>query len=106
MKKALLCCVLFALTSLLGAGVTAAADLNAAAPAPAVTAPPLCAAQEQTAAPATIELLAPKPQPAAICPLIGCVDDDFCRRDRDCVARPGGVCNLFCPTRGCCGYPA
>jgi hypothetical protein len=47
---------------------------------------------------------APAPAEAAICPLIGCVDDDYCRRDRDCDARPGGVCNLFCPTRGCCGY--
>ncbi|HEX6901342.1 MAG TPA: hypothetical protein VF789_16575 [Thermoanaerobaculia bacterium] len=48
----------------------------------------------------------PTPAEAAICPLIGCVDDNYCRRDRDCTARPGGVCNLFCPTRGCCSYPA
>lgn len=48
----------------------------------------------------------PMPAEAAICPLIGCVDDQYCRRDRDCTARPGGVCNLFCPTRGCCSYPA
>lgn len=81
MKKALLCCVLLALTSML-------------------------AAQGQATAPTAIELIAPKPQPAAICPLIGCADGDFCRRDRDCTAAPGGVCNLFCPTRGCCSYPA
>jgi hypothetical protein len=49
------------------------------------------------------------PQPAAeaaICPEIGCVNDQYCRRDRDCTAAPGGVCNLFCATRGCCSYPA
>jgi len=54
---------------------------------------------------AEIDLFTPKPQPAAICPEIGCVNDQYCRRDRDCTAAPGGVCNLFCPTRGCCAYP-
>lgn len=41
-----------------------------------------------------------------ICPLIGCANDEYCRRDRDCNTAPNGVCNLFCPTRGCCSYPA
>jgi hypothetical protein len=52
-----------------------------------------------------LELFTPAPQPAAICPLIGCVNDQYCRRDRDCTAAPGGVCHLFCPTLGCCSYP-
>ncbi|HYO14746.1 MAG TPA: hypothetical protein VE685_16255 [Thermoanaerobaculia bacterium] len=52
-------------------------------------------------------LIAPQPAvEAAICPEIGCVNDQYCRRDRDCTAAPGGVCNLFCATRGCCSYPA
>lgn len=51
--------------------------------------------------------LAPQPTvEAAICPEIGCVNDQYCRRDRDCTAAPGGVCRLFCATRGCCSYPA
>ncbi|HEV8581097.1 MAG TPA: hypothetical protein VGX68_18680 [Thermoanaerobaculia bacterium] len=53
-----------------------------------------------------LELFTPAPQPAAICPRIGCVNEEYCRRDRDCTARPGGVCNLFCPTLGCCSYPS
>ena len=48
----------------------------------------------------------PRTVEAAICPEIGCVNDEYCRRDRDCATRPGGVCNLFCATRGCCSYPA
>lgn len=48
----------------------------------------------------------PQPAEAAICPEIGCVNEEYCRRDRDCTTRPGGVCNLFCPTKGCCSYPA
>ena len=46
----------------------------------------------------------PKPAEAAICPLIGCVDDQYCRRDSDCTAAPNGTCNLFCATKGCCRY--
>jgi hypothetical protein len=46
----------------------------------------------------------PKAAEAAICPLIGCVDDQYCRRNSDCTAGTNGVCNLFCPTRGCCRY--
>ena len=34
-----------------------------------------------------------------------CVNDEYCRRDRDCTTAAGGVCNLFCPTKGCCSYP-
>lgn len=37
--------------------------------------------------------------------MIGCVDDDNCRRDSDCTARAGGRCNLICPNNGCCAYP-
>lgn len=54
---------------------------------------------------AAADWFAPAPEPAAICPLIGCANDEYCRRDRDCATAPGGVCNLFCPTRGCCSYP-
>lgn len=54
---------------------------------------------------AAADRFAPVPRPAAICPLIGCVNDEYCRRDRDCTTAPGGVCNLFCPTKGCCSYP-
>ena len=54
---------------------------------------------------AAADLSTPAPQAAAICPLIGCVNDEYCRRDRDCTTAPGGVCNLFCPTKGCCSYP-
>jgi hypothetical protein len=105
MKKALLYSLPLVLAWFLGAGMAAAVDLNVAVPTPAVTAPPVCATQGQ-AAEAAVELFAPQPKTAAICPLIGCVDDDSCRRDRDCTAAPGGVCNLFCPTRGCCAYPS
>lgn len=48
----------------------------------------------------------PKAVEAAICPEIGCANGEYCRRDRDCATRPGGVCNLFCATQGCCSYPA
>lgn len=105
MKKALLYSVPLVLAWMLGAGTATAANPTAPVPQPALVTPPVCAAQEQPTEPA-VELLVPQPQPAALCPLIGCVDDDFCRRDRDCTARPGGVCNLFCPTRGCCSYPS
>jgi len=105
MKKALLHSIPLILAWMLCAGLAAAGDLNGAPPTPTVTAPPVCAAQEPAAEPA-VELFAPQPQPAAICPLLGCANDEFCRRDRDCVAAPGGVCNLFCPTRGCCSYPS
>lgn len=46
-----------------------------------------------------------RPESRAICPLIGCVNDQYCRRDRDCTTAPGGVCHLFCATQGCCSYP-
>jgi hypothetical protein len=104
MKKALLCCVPLVLAWFLCTGMAAAGDLTAAVPTPAVATPPVCEVQIQAAQPA-VELFAPQPQPAAICPLLGCVNDDYCRRDRDCTAAPGGVCNLFCPTQGCCAYP-
>ena len=101
MKKTLLGSVLLILGLVLGAGMAAAGDLPVAAP--------VCAAEISAPAPAPApavnDVLAPAPQPAAICPLIGCVNDQYCRRDRDCTAAPGGVCNLFCPTQGCCSYP-
>jgi hypothetical protein len=103
MKKTLLGSFLLILGLVLGAGMAAAGDLPVAAP--------VCAAEisapvpAPTPAPAVNDLLAPAPQPAAICPLIGCVNDEYCRRDRDCTTAPGGVCNLFCPTQGCCSYP-
>jgi hypothetical protein len=105
MKKALLHSIPLILAWMLCAGLALAADSNAAVPAPAVKPAPVCAAQE-TAPEPVVQLFVPQPQPAAICPLIGCANDEFCRRDRDCVAAPGGVCNLFCPTRGCCSYPS
>ncbi|HEX7184811.1 MAG TPA: hypothetical protein VF756_23495 [Thermoanaerobaculia bacterium] len=48
--------------------------------------------------------LAPAPALSAPICLVGCVDDDYCRRDSDCTARPGGRCNLICPRNGCCAY--
>ena len=100
MNKALLCSVLLLFGLVLGAGIAAAGDLPVAAP--------VCEARVATPAPlapAVADLFAPAPQSAAICPLIGCVNDEYCRRDRDCTTAPGGVCNLFCPTKGCCSYP-
>ncbi|HEX9944497.1 MAG TPA: hypothetical protein VGG03_21000 [Thermoanaerobaculia bacterium] len=109
MKKALRCFIPLVLGLLLGAGMAAAGDLSSIVPQPAVAAPvceaPVPAVADASQAPAAADLFAPEPQPAAICPLIGCVNDEYCRRDRDCTTRPGGVCNLFCPTRGCCSYP-
>jgi hypothetical protein len=101
MKKALRYSVPLVLGLLLGAGMAVAADLAPQSPQPTVAAAPAC----ETQAPAIADLFTPEPQPEAICPLIGCVNDEYCRRDRDCTAAPGGVCNLFCPTRGCCSYP-
>jgi hypothetical protein len=107
MKKTLLCSGLLLLGLMLGAGMAVAA------PVPGVPEAPLCAVQAPSPLPAvvavqapTVDLFLPASQPAAICPLIGCVNDQYCRRDRDCTAAPGGVCNLFCPTQGCCSYPA
>jgi hypothetical protein len=28
-----------------------------------------------------------------------------CSRDSQCMAAPGGTCNLACPKVGCCVYP-
>ncbi len=102
MKKTLVSSVLLILGLVLSVGMVAARDLPATAP--------VCVAELSASAsgpaPAVTHLLAPAPQPAAICPLIGCGNDEYCRRDRDCTTAPGGVCNLFCPTRGCCSYPA
>lgn len=82
-------------------------------PQPAVAADLLCEMQapalakaEAVQAPTPLDLFTPESQQAAICPLIGCVNDQYCRRDRDCTTAPGGTCNLFCPTRGCCAYPS
>ena len=101
MKKTLLCSILLTFGLVLGAGMAAAGDLPVAAP--------VCEAEivvpAAAPAPAVASLFAPEPQTEAICPLIGCVNDQYCRRDRDCTTAPGGVCNLFCPTQGCCSYP-
>ena len=109
MKKTLRYFVPLILGWLLGIGTAIAEDSKLAspsAPQPAVAAA-ACETLSPAATPAMeIDLFAAEPQPAAICPLIGCVDGQSCRRDRDCTAAPGGVCNLFCPTRGCCAYPS
>jgi hypothetical protein len=109
MKKALRCSVPLLLALVLGTGMAIAGDL-----APAVAAAPVCAtsspapvpAVATAEAPAALALFTPEAQTAAICPLIGCANDEYCRRDRDCTTAAGGVCNLFCPTKGCCSYPA
>jgi hypothetical protein len=101
MKKALRYSLPLVLGLMLGAGMAAAGDLAPQAPQPAVAVAPACEAQ----APTVDDLFTPEPQVVAICPEIGCVNDQYCRRDRDCTTAPGGVCNLFCPTRGCCSYP-
>ena len=109
-RKALLCFALLVFA-------TAAAFAGSPAPSlpqtpqPALAAPaceaqaPALAVAETSPAPAPLDLFTPEPEKAAICPLIGCVNDQYCRRDRDCTTAPGGTCNLFCPTRGCCAYP-
>lgn len=101
----------------LGAAVAGSAPVGAGSPVnveaqcPALAAVPAVAmvAPDTAVAPALGELapdlFTPAPSLAAICPLIGCADDVYCRRDRDCTAAPGGTCRLFCPTRGCCAYP-
>jgi hypothetical protein len=116
MKQTLRIFVPMILGCVLGAGMAIAADAKLAsppAPRPAVVAPavgetPVAVPGLTAVATPAVEigLFTPVPQPAAICPLIGCVNDDYCRRDRDCTAAPGGVCNLFCPTLGCCSYPS
>ena len=107
MKKTLLGSVLLLLGLMIGAGMAVAA------PVPGMPGAPHCAVEAPSPVPAVaavqapaVDLFPPAPQPAAICPLIGCANDQYCRRDRDCTAAPGGVCNLFCPTQGCCSYPA
>lgn len=101
--------VFLTLGLLLATGLAFAAD-----PAPALPQAPVCdaqapaptfAVQNAAQAPAALDLFTPEALPAAICPKIGCVNDQYCRRNSDCTAAPGGVCNLFCPTQGCCAYP-
>lgn len=104
MKTALRTFVLLVFALALGTGMAVAGDLALVTPqAPVLMT--LVSAAEAPAPLALEELFAPKPQAAAICPRIGCVNDQYCRRDRDCTTAPGGVCNLFCPTQGCCAYP-
>jgi hypothetical protein len=102
MKKTLLGSILLVLALVLGAGLAAA---QTPAPACQAAAPSLEAIQAPAAVPVPAGLFAPQAEEKAICPLIGCVNDEYCRRDRDCSRLPGGVCNLFCPTQGCCSYP-
>ncbi|HKV10626.1 MAG TPA: hypothetical protein VJ725_20965 [Thermoanaerobaculia bacterium] len=101
MKKTLRNSVLMVLGLALCAGAAVAGDL---APAPAQTPAPAMTSAVQ--APLELELFTPAPQAIAICPKIGCVNEEYCRRDRDCTTAPGGFCNLFCPTQGCCSYPS
>ena len=97
--KTLRCIVLLVFGLVLATNAFAGDLAQAALPAP------VCDAQSSAPAPAAADLFTPEPQPLAICPEIGCVNDQYCRRDRDCTAAPGGVCHLFCPTQGCCAYP-
>jgi hypothetical protein len=94
---------LLVLGLVLATGLAWAEDLAPAAlPAPVCDAP-LFAVADAAQAPQVVGLFTPEPQPT-VCPLIGCVNDEYCRRDRDCTSAPNGVCNLFCPTKGCCSY--
>jgi hypothetical protein len=117
-KKVLLGLAPLLLGLLLSAGAAVAGDPVASvplAPQSAVAAPacltqqaPALAVAGEAQAPAALDLFLPEALQAAPspCPLIGCLDDNgYCRRDSDCNAAPGGVCNLFCPRQGCCGYP-
>lgn len=51
----------------------------------------------------SLELFVPKEAQAGPCPRIGC-PSGFCKQDADCTAAPGGTCNHFCPSMGCCVY--
>ena len=116
-RETLRCSALLLLGLMLSTGLAVAGELAPVAPQASqpTLAAPACEAQspvqepglaDAAQAPVELDLFTPKPQPAAICPLIGCVNDQYCRRDRDCTTAPGGVCRLFCPTQGCCVYPA
>jgi hypothetical protein len=109
MKNTLRPVVLMVLALVLGAIAASALDLTpvckAPAPAAATAQPAPVPAVAQSAQPPAVGLFTPDPRPAAICPLIGCVNDEYCSRDRDCTTAPGGTCNLFCPHQGCCVYP-
>ena len=102
MKKALRDSVLVILGLVLCTGMAVAGDLAPVTP----QASALVMTPAVQTSPELFDLFAPTPQAVAICPEIGCVNDQYCRRDRDCTAAPGGVCNLFCPTQGCCTYPS
>lgn len=107
MKKALLGFTPFILALAL-AGAAVAAEVAPAVPetqACRQTAAPLPLAGAAEA-PAALELFTPEPLLAGPCPRIGCGGSTMCKQDQDCTAFPGGVCNKFCPSMGCCGYPA
>jgi hypothetical protein len=114
MKKTLRPVVLIVLALVLGAVAASALSLAPVCKAPAVPLTPATAvataqpapvpAVAATAQPA-VDLFMPAPKAAAICPQIGCVNNEYCSRDRDCTTAPGGTCNLFCPKQGCCVYP-
>jgi hypothetical protein len=53
--------------------------------------------------PAISDLFVSKPLEAGPCPRIGC-PSGFCKQDSDCTAAPGGICDHFCPSMGCCVY--
>jgi len=101
MKKALRNSILMILALVLCTGAAVAGDL-----APATPQDPAPAMTSAVQPPLELDLFTPAPQAVAICPKIGCVNDQYCRRDSNCTAAPGGVCNLFCPTQGCCSYPS
>jgi hypothetical protein len=99
--------VLLVLGLVLATGAFAGDLAPVALPAPVCDAPSTASAllvADAAQPPAAPDLFTPEPLPL-VCPLIGCANDQYCRRDRDCTTAPGGVCNLFCPTRGCCAYP-
>lgn len=91
---------LLLVAALAPAALPAAAAETAAAE---VAADLFCAAPPASAAVAPEAELAIELAPPIICE-IGCVNDQYCRRDRDCTAAPGGRCNLVCPNNGCCVY--
>ena len=107
MKQTLRPVILMLLALVLGTVTASALDLAPVCKAPEATdaQPAPVPAVAQSAQPPAVGLFMPDPKPAAICPLIGCANDEYCRRDRDCTTAPGGTCNLFCPTKGCCAYP-
>jgi hypothetical protein len=101
-----------ALWTLLLVAILAPAAVPASAAEPAAGDPAaglFCAAPDSTVAAEEAEAAAAGADlPIALAPPIiceiGCLNDQYCRRDSDCRAAPGGRCNLVCPNNGCCVY--